>query len=194
MRSSRLWLLLGLIAATALAAVSCAETSRFDVVVATESVTVWDASGKGMTVPMEDVTIHGIENLPKPTATPASRPTPTPMPKPAPIPTPAPGSVTSLDQSWTNPFMLKMYEGRRVSVEAQLDYMTLMELGGWTEDVGDYYVTCWLPEDLSDSDLALLSTLELHQPITFVGTLESDDFSHYLADCLPASSNGAGSP
>ena len=167
-----------------MALVGCGDVSRFDVVVAEDNVTVWDAGGKGFTVPMEHVTIHGIENLPNPTPTPASRPTPTLRPIPAPIPTPAPGTVIELNQSWGNPFAVKQYEGRQVSVKAILDSIYLTELGGWRDEWNDW-VNCYLPENLSDSDIALLGALELNDPVTFVGRLESNEYEHYLVDCMP---------
>ncbi len=179
---SRLWLLATLIATIAL--VGCGDTSRFNVVITEDNVTVWDASGKGVTVPLEHVTIHGLENLPKPTPTPASAPTPTPWPTPAPLPTPVPGTLIDLDQSWTNPFSLRQHEGRQVAVTANLDSIQLYELGGWRDEGGDY-VRCVVPENLSDNDIAMLGALELSKSVTFVGRLESDGYQYYLADCMP---------
>ena len=179
---ARSWLLVTLIATIAL--VACGDTSRFNVVIAEDNVTVWDASGKGVTVPLEHVTIHGLENLPKPTPTPARAPTPTPRPMPAPLPTPVPGTLIDLGQSWTNPFSLRQHEGRQVVVTANLSDIQLYELGGWRDEGGDY-VRCKLPEDLSDNEIAALGALELSETVTFVGRLESDGFQYYLADCMP---------
>ncbi len=50
--------------------IACTTSSTFDVVVTDDNhVTVWDSSGRGYSVPLEDITIHGMENLPEPTAT-----------------------------------------------------------------------------------------------------------------------------
>ena len=165
--------------------VACADASQFDVVVSEDSVTVWDASGRGMTVPMSDLTIHGIENIPIPTPTVVSGSLPTPFPVPQPLPTPDPGTVVELATlNPGNPFALQRYEDMRVSVEVVLEYMSLTELGGQIEDTGKW-IYCSPPSDLSEDDLAILSTLAIGDTLKFVGKLESSDYDTFLSDCMP---------
>ena len=166
--------------------VACTTSSTFDVVITDDNhVTVWDSSGRGYSIPMEDVTIHGMENLPEPTATPKVRPTPTPWPTPAPIPTPVPGTVIDINDEWSNPFVISQYEEMRVSITVNLDTLSFRHAGGWRND-GGVYVKCLFPETLTENDRLLMTRLVRHDPATFVGRLEYNDSDnrYELLDCL----------
>lgn len=61
----------------------CERAATIDVQINKDSVTVWSDNGTSATVPMENITIHGIENLPSPTPVAAGVVVPTPIPTPA---------------------------------------------------------------------------------------------------------------
>lgn len=173
--------------AMVLVLVACDESVTYDVVVTDDNhLTVWDSSGRGYTVPIEYLTIHGLENLPVATPTPKAQSTPEPLEGPAKIPTPVPGEVIDINAGWGNPFLLKQYEGRKVSVNIDPHTLTLTEMHGWNS-LWSQYVTCYFPEEIPDHALQFLSSLELPYLIgvTIVGTLRYNDGVYALYECLP---------
>ena len=53
-----------------------------------DSVTVREPGGLSFTAPLENIVVHGYENIPTPTPVPAAQPTDTPSPTPNATPTP----------------------------------------------------------------------------------------------------------
>lgn len=106
----------------------CERAATIDVQINKDSVTVWSDNGTSATVPMENITIHGIENLPSPTPVATGVVVPTPIPTPARTAVQQPVDATG---TWGKEDMLNLlltlnsdpegtrqqYEGKRVSIQ-----------------------------------------------------------------------------
>ncbi len=164
--------------------IGCAVGQKTAVQITEESVTVWTPDGASATVPMDNLTFHGLENLPAPTPVPASANLPTPYPTPMPQPTAV--ASDAYEKLTTYEDFLEVvsfydensvaanqkYKDKKILAQAPISNVHEGQIILYIEDDDDrsYQIEIWC--FMENPDLNLLATLRYDHLVTVQGEIE----------------------
>ena len=169
----------------------CAAGQKTAVQITEESVTVWTPDGASATVPMDNLTFHGLENLPEPTHVPASTNLPTPTPYPTPMPQPTAVASDAYEKLTTYEDFLEIasfyaensvaanqkYKDKKILAQAPISSVHEEQIRLYIENIE---IRCYM----ENPDLNLLATLRYDHLVTVQGEIDdASGYRIYLEDC-----------